>query len=181
MKKVLTTTFCAAIIFMGTQMTMAADSNTKYTKTNTQSVSEKKGSQNYGQQRMQKPPMPNLEEELNLTEEQKQQARQNRINGRKQMKPTMDELRAKKDEVLDIIDSELSDDIKKEKLQKLQSEIKTLHKKANELRESNMKEFEKILTSEQKTKFEQLKKKNNPSQGCQKCKMMPPPPPMDEE
>lgn len=178
MKKVLTTMFCAAMIFMGTQLTMAAESNTK---NNSQPASEVKMTPNDGHQRMQKPPMPNLEEELNLTEAQKQKARQNRIKGRQQMKPVIEEIRAKKDEVLDTIDSELSDDAKKVKLQELQSEIKALHKKANELRESNMKEFEKILTPEQKTKFEQLKKRNIPSHDCKKCKMMPPPPPMDGE
>ena len=180
MKKLLTTTFCLSVLLIGTNTVFAADSGKTYTKQNT-SV-EKKTSQNFNNKGMKKPMMPKLEEELNLTEAQKQQARKNRIQGRQEMKPIMDEIRAKKEAIMDIFDSELSEDKKQEQIKTIQAELKELHKKANALREKNMKNFENILTKEQKAKFEVLKQKHMPKSECKKCgKMMPPPPPMDEE
>ena len=180
MKKILTTTFCLSVMLMGANAAFAADTNTTYTKANT--TTERKAPPNFANGKMQKPMMPNLEEELGLTEAQKQQARQNRIQGRKDMKPVMDEIRAKKEAIMDVFDSELSDDKKKERVDAMQAELKELHKKANTLREKNMQDFEKILTKDQKEKFEQLKQKNMPKHECKKCgKMMPPPPPMEAE
>ena len=178
MKKTLTTIFCLSLMAIGAQSVMAADSNTNYTTTNPTAV-EKKAPPKFGPGGMHKPPMPNLDEELNLTEAQKQQARQNRINGRKEMKPIMDEIRSKKESVLDIMDSDLSDEKKQEQLKTIQAEIKALHKKANTVREKNMKAFEKILTKEQKAKFEQIKQKHMPNQKCEKCRHSMPPQPMD--
>ena len=180
MKKLLTATFCLSVLLMGANAAMAADTNTTYSKANTKV--EKKAPPKFGQGQMQKPMMPNLEEELNLTEAQKQQARQNRIQGRKEMKPVMDEIRAKKEAIMDIFDSDLTDDKKQEQVKVIQKEIKELHKKANTIREKNMQNFEKILTKEQKTKFEEMKQKHLPKHECKKCgRMMPPPPPLEGE
>lgn len=45
----------------------------------------------------------------------------------------------------------------REKVKPLMEEMKNLHKKMEELRKENMAEFEKILTPEQKDKFEEIK------------------------
>ena len=130
---------------------------------------------------MKRPPMPNLEEELNLTDAQKAKAKENRIQGRKEMKPIMDEIRTKKEAILDIIDSDLSKEKQQEKITALQKEIKELYVKANTIREKNMAEFEKILTKKQKAKFEELKKLHHPKGYCKECAKRMPPPPMPNE
>ncbi len=46
----------------------------------------------------------------------------------------------------------------REKMKPLMEESKALHEKMDKLRQENMGEFEKILTAEQKEKFEEMKK-----------------------
>lgn len=46
----------------------------------------------------------------------------------------------------------------REKMKPLMEESKALHEKMDKLRQENMGEFEKILTDEQKQKFEEMKK-----------------------
>ena len=166
MKKLLTTAFCVSMLFVGTQAVMAADN----------AAADKQPPK---MERMHKPKKPNLEEYLNLTEKQKAQAKANRIAGRKEMKPIMDEIRTKKEAILDIMDSDLTKEQQQEKIKPIQQEIKALYKKSNEMREANMKKFEKILTKEQKAKFEQMKKKHGPK--CKNCERRMPPPPMESE
>ncbi|MBQ7450075.1 Spy/CpxP family protein refolding chaperone [bacterium] len=178
MKKLLTTAFCLSIIFIGTQSVFAAESSKTYSTTNS-TTTERKAPPDFNRENRQKPPMPKLEEELNLTDAQKEQARQNRIKGRSEMKPIMEKIHAKKEAVLDIMDSDLSEEKKQEQIKAIQAELKELHVKANTIREKNMAEFEKILTKEQKTKFEQLKKEKEPIHECKRCGNKMPPPPMD--
>jgi len=68
-----------------------------------------------------------IAKDLNLTDEQQQQAKQIREEGRKEIEPLM-------------------------------KEMKELRKKMDAKRRANMEEFEKILTPEQKAKFEEMKK-----------------------
>lgn len=67
-----------------------------------------------------------LAQELGLTAEQQVQAKKIHQEGRKRVKPLMDEM-------------------------------KDIRKKMDELRQENMKEFEAILTPDQKAKFEKIK------------------------
>lgn len=67
-----------------------------------------------------------LAQELGLTAEQQVQAKKIHQEGRKKVKPLMDEM-------------------------------KDIRKKMDELRQENMKEFEAILTPDQKAKFEKIK------------------------
>ena len=180
MKKLLTTVFCVSLMIIGMQSAMAADSTT-YTKAQTQPKFEGKQPPQFDRMGQHKPPMFKLEEELGLTDAQKAKAKANRIQGRKEMKPVMDEIRAKKESILDVIDSDLSKEKQQEQIKVLQNDIKELHKKANAIREKNMAEFEKILTKKQKTKFEELKKQHHPNGGCKQCERRMPPPPMPNE
>lgn len=181
MKKLLTTTFCLSMLLMGTQV--MAEEATQYSKQNTPQISsqEKRIPPQFKKGKHHRPPKLNLEEELNLTEAQKAQAKANRIEGRKEMKPIMDEIRNKKEAILDIIDSNLSKAEQKIQIEKIQKEIKQLYQKANTIREKNMAKFEKILTKEQKAKFEQIKKERFPQKQCKNCakKMQPQPIPQD--
>lgn len=67
-----------------------------------------------------------LSKELNLTDEQKAQAKKIREEGKEKIKPLM-------------------------------KEMKELREKIDEARKENMKEFENILTAEQKAQFEKIK------------------------
>lgn len=49
----------------------------------------------------------------------------------------------------------------REKVEPLMKEMKVLREKMDKMREENMKEFEKILTPEQKAKMEQMKKEHD--------------------
>ena len=181
MKKLLTTAFCVSVMFMGTQVMAAnTDSNTTYSQKQTIQTTTNRQKPNFNKGERKKPPMMNLEDKLNLTDKQKAQAKANRIQGRKEMKPIMDEIRAKKEAILDVMDSDLSKEKQQEQIKALQAEIKELHKKANAVREKNMKDFEKILTKDQKEKFEQIKKEHRPK-GCKQCERRMPPPPMPKE
>ena len=124
---------------------------------------------------------------LNLTEEQKAKAKDLRIQGHKEMKPIMDEIKAKHQEIKMVKMSKMAVQMQEEKIEELQSDLKELYKKAHEQKMENMKAFEKILTKEQqkelkkmkkegKKKFEQMKKaKKNCKCKCD-CNKKPFPP-----
>lgn len=99
-----------------------------------------------------------MDERLNLTPEQKTKAEKNRLSGQQKMKPVMEKIKAKKGEIRKIRENEALTDVQKQqKIAPLKSELKSLKTQANEIREKNLKDFEAILTSEQKTEFEKIK------------------------
>ena len=103
-----------------------------------------------------------MEEYLNLTEQQKAQVKANRIKSRKAMKPIMNSINDKREAILDVMDSDLPKAQQEAKIKTLKSDIKALRQQADKIREQNMKDFESILTKEQKTKLEQFKKEHKP-------------------
>ena len=101
---------------------------------------------------------PNLEEELNLTEAQKQQAEQIRMKGHEKIKPTMEKMKAKMEQIKAIEqNTKLTEEQKAKKIEPLKADLKKLKTQAKTVRQENMKEFEAILTADQKVKFEQIK------------------------
>lgn len=115
---------------------------------------------------------------LKLTEEQKKLAEQNRLEGRKQLKPIIDEIRAKKAKKVEIFNStSISKEDKEKQIYALRCEIKELKAKANKLREENMKAFEAILTDKQKKELEKIKQEHRARMGktFKKHKCCPPP------
>lgn len=156
MKKLLSTLMCATILTTGAAM--ASD--------NTQNCPPPPPDCKGPGQFHKKPPCPKMiEDQLNLTEEQKAAARKNRMEGRKEMKPIMDKIRDKHEAMLDVMDSDLPDAEKEKQIKAIKADMKKLKDQADKIREKNMKKFESILTAEQKTKFEQIKsdmKKNRP-------------------
>ena len=99
-----------------------------------------------------------FEKRLGLTDEQKVKARELRIKGHEKMKPIMDEIIAKKQEARMVKLSRISVQMQEEKLAKIDAELKVLEKRARTIRSQNMKEFEKILTGNQRKILKQMKK-----------------------
>lgn len=99
-----------------------------------------------------------FEKRLNLTEKQKKQIEANRKKDHEKVKPIFDQMRDKKHELRRLErDSSISQKDKAKKIDKLNSEIKVLNEKADKYRQENMKNFESILTDEQKMEFMKIK------------------------
>lgn len=109
---------------------------------------------------MKRPPHkgPNLDEELSLTEAQKAQAKELRMKGHDKIKPVMEKMKAKHEQIRKIEeDTALTAEQKAKKTEALKADMKKLKGQAKTIRQENMKEFEALLTDEQKAKFEQIK------------------------
>ena len=104
-----------------------------------------------------KKPHNELENKLNLTEEQKAKAKEIRMQGREEIKPIIDELRAKKEKIREIKASSLSEKEKASQIEAQRKEIQSLREQADKIREKNMTQFENILTAEQKVEFNKFK------------------------
>ena len=99
-----------------------------------------------------------FEQKLGLTEEQKVKAREIRLDGHKKMKPVVEQIFAKKQEAKMVKLSRISVEMQEEKLAVIDKEISELEKQANEIRKQNMKQFESILTRDQRKILKQMKK-----------------------
>lgn len=98
-----------------------------------------------------------FEKKLGLTEIQKNKAREIRKKGHQQMRPIMEQIKSKKQEAEMIKRSRMAVKMQEEKLAVIDKELATLEKKANSLRKKNMKEFESILTKDQKVILKKMK------------------------
>ncbi len=95
-----------------------------------------------------------FEKRLKLTDEQKTKAKEIREEGRKEMKPVMNAIQAKLDELKMLQETNAA----KEEFDAINRDIRKLHKKAHDIKMQNMKEFEEILTNEQKKELWEMKK-----------------------
>ena len=99
-----------------------------------------------------------FEKRLNLTEEQKAQIEINKQKDKEKIKPIIDKLHQKKlDYMLLESNSEIDEQTKIKQKEELQNEIKELKFQADNCRKENMKNFEAILSEEQKVEFEKIK------------------------
>lgn len=99
-----------------------------------------------------------FENRLNLTEEQKKKIDENRAKDRELMKPVFEEMKAKRHEMKMVdFDATLTPEQKTAKKEELQTQMKVLKEKANNVRENNMKNFESLLTDEQKKEFSKIR------------------------
>lgn len=122
-----------------------------------------------------------MDKRLNLTDEQKQKLDKNRELDKKKMEPILKDIRAKKEQIRAITESNVSQAEKSKKIEMLKSDIRKDRDKLHQIREANMKKFESVLTPIQKTELEkikqereiQMKEKFRNGQGC-------PLPPRDE-
>lgn len=119
-----------------------------------------------------------FEQKLGLTEEQKVKAKELRIQGREKMQPVMEEIKLKKQEAKMVKLSRMAVQAQEEKLAEIDKELAVLEKKAKEIRQQNMKDFEAILTKDQKKILNNMKKegRKNFERGHHHC----PPPPCPE-
>lgn len=99
-----------------------------------------------------------FEKRLGLTEEQKVKAKEIRVKGHEKLKPIIEEIVSKKQEAKMVKMSRIAVQVQEERLAKLDSELRILEKKAHDIRKENMREFESILTREQKKILKQMKK-----------------------
>lgn len=98
-----------------------------------------------------------FEQRLGLTEEQKQKSKDLRVEGIEKIKPVIDKIRSREQEVEMVKTSSLDEKTKEEKLNSLNSDLKTLRKQAHDIRIENMKSFEEILTAEQKKTLKEMR------------------------
>ena len=99
-----------------------------------------------------------FERRLDLTEVQKLKARQIRQEGHEKLRPVIEQIKSKKQEAEMIRRSRMAVQMQEEKLTVIDAELKVLEKKANDIRKANMKEFESILTRQQKRTLKEMKK-----------------------
>ena len=99
-----------------------------------------------------------FQKRLNLTDEQKAKAKEIRIQGHKDMKPIMDAIKAKHEELKMVKLSRMSTQMQEERIVEIKADLKELHKKAHEQKMKNMKAFEEILTKDQQKELKQMKK-----------------------
>ena len=98
-----------------------------------------------------------FEQRLNLTEKQKETARQIHKQGREDMKPVIMQIELKRQEIETVKLSRMAERAQKERIEELNNEIKELEKQAQEIRKKNSQEFEKILNKKQKAELELMK------------------------
>ncbi len=119
-----------------------------------------------------------FEQKLGLTEAQKLKAKELRMQAHQQMKPIMDQIRDKKKEAEMVKLSRIATWAQEEKLAQIDKEIASLEKQANSLRKKNMKDFESILTRDQKKILKQMKQEGR-QRFEQRKKPCPPPTPVE--
>lgn len=116
-----------------------------------------------------------FEQKLGLTEVQKLKARELRKAGHQKMKPVMEQIRVKKQEAETIRNSKISVQEQEEKLTVIDKDLGVLQKQAQEIRKQNMKDFESILTKDQKKTLKNMKKEGRKNFDEHR-KQLPPPP-----
>ena len=87
----------------------------------------------------------------------------------------MEQIRAKKQEAETIRNSKLTVQEQEEKLAVIDKDIAELKKQAKEIKKQNMKDFESILTREQKKTLKNMKKEGRKNFDKQRKEMVPPP------
>ncbi|HIS73534.1 TPA: Spy/CpxP family protein refolding chaperone [Candidatus Galligastranaerophilus intestinavium] len=99
-----------------------------------------------------------FDKKLGLTDEQKAKSEQIRKDGFEKMKPVMDQIKVKRDEIKTIRENgSLTQAEANAKVQALHKEIMELKGQAKEIRKQNMQDFEAILTDKQKKTLEKMK------------------------
>ena len=117
-----------------------------------------------------------FEQKLELTEVQKLKARELRKSGHEKIDPVMKDIRVKKQEAEMIRNSKLTLEAKEEQLTAIDKDLAVLEKQAREIRKQNMKDFESILTREQKKTLKNMKKEGRKNFDKNRKEILPPPP-----
>ncbi len=113
-----------------------------------------------------------FEKRLNLTEEQKKQIEEQKKKDREAIKPVLDEIHKKRQELIQTKrDTNLTNEEKDKQLKKISGELKTLRVQADNQRKENMKNFEATLTAEQKKEFNKIKDEQKKAMKAKRQKM----------
>ena len=155
MKKLLILTCVISII--GSAVNAAENIGNKTNTTDNSQQIEKRVS-DATVQRNKKARRNDFEQRLKLTETQKLKAQELRKIGHDRMKPIMEQIKGKKQEAKMVRLSKMTVQAQEEKLIEIDKELTMLEKKAQEIRKQNMKDFEAILTREQKQILKNMKK-----------------------
>jgi len=99
-----------------------------------------------------------FEQKLGLTEVQKLKARELRKSGFEKIKPVVEQIKGKKQEAETIRRSKLTVEEQEKRLTVIDKELVELQKQASAIRKQNMKDFESILTKDQKKTLKKMKK-----------------------
>lgn len=99
-----------------------------------------------------------FDQKLGLTEVQKLKAKELRKAGHAKMKPVMEQIKVKKQEAEMVRNSKLTVAEQEEKLTVIDKDLADLKKQAQTIRRQNMKDFEAILTKDQKKILKNMKK-----------------------
>lgn len=95
---------------------------------------------------------------LGLSDEQIAKAKEIRTNGHNKMKPLMEKKKAKMDEIRAVMaDENLTVKAQDKKIETLRADLKSIDQDIRQMRRDNEKEFQAILTDEQKAKYAQIK------------------------
>jgi len=98
-----------------------------------------------------------FEQRLKLTEEQKAKAKEIRQKGHEELKPIIDKIQEKRQEIEAVKLSRIAERAQQERIAELRKEIGALKRHAHELRMKNMQEFESILTRKQLRELKKMK------------------------
>ncbi len=118
-----------------------------------------------------------FEQKLGLTEVQKLKARDLRKEGHAKMEPVMKQIFEKKQEAEAVRNSKISTQAQEEKLTQIDKDLAALKKEAGQIRKQNMKDFEAILTKDQKSTLKKMKKEGRKNFKRDKGLVKPPCPP----
>ncbi len=116
-----------------------------------------------------------FEQKLGLTEVQKLKAKELRKAGHEKMKPVMGQIKAKKQEAEAIRSSKLTVQEQEEKLTVIDKDLAELKKQARDIKKQNMKDFEAILTKDQKKTLKNMKKEGRKNFEEHRKELPPPP------
>lgn len=95
---------------------------------------------------------------LGLTDEQVAKAKEIRMSGHNKMKPLMEKKRLKIQEIRSVKESSsMSAKAQDKKIETLKGDLHKIDQQMRQMRRDNEKEFEAILTPEQKLKYQQIK------------------------
>jgi Spy/CpxP family protein refolding chaperone len=99
-----------------------------------------------------------IDKRLNLTDAQKAQIEKNKEKDRKKIKPVIEKIRADRKELHEIYTNEtLTRAEKDKKAGKIKKDLSKQKKLADKYRKENMKNFESVLTPDQKAEFAKIK------------------------
>lgn len=147
MKKLFVTLFALIFTFAAAN---AADTNTQTVPEKHPAFNQKAHAEHIKRERA-------FDQKLGLTEEQKTQARELRKQGFIKMRPVMEQIKVKKQEAAALRNSDTALKDQSEQLKAIDKDVKKLEKVAREIRKANMKEFEAILTNDQKKILKEMK------------------------